>query len=89
MSSKIKIFESTVTLVLANGAQTWAETKGQTKELQTTRNAMLRKIPGERLSDKTRLEDIFTRTKARNIGGVAKLLKMRYAGYVIRDCNLK
>ena len=89
LNSKIKIFESTITPVLAYGAQTWAGTKGQTKKMQTTQNAMLRKILSVRLMDKIRLEDIFRRTKARNVGGVAKLLKYRYAGHVIRDCNLK
>ena len=71
LSSKIKIFESTVAPVLTYGVQTWAETKGQTKKLQITQNAMHRRILGVRLGDKTCLDDIFTRTKARNIGEVS------------------
>jgi len=49
---------------------------------------MLRKFLGVRLRDKTCLDDIFARTKARNIGGIAKLLKFRYTGHVIREYNL-
>jgi len=48
------------------------QTKGQTKKLHTTQNAMLRKFLGVRLRDKTCLEDIFTRTKTTNTGGVVR-----------------
>jgi len=44
---------------------------------------------GIKLSDKTRLQDIYSRTKVRLVGRVAKLLKYRYAGHTMRDSNSK
>jgi len=40
---------------------------------------------GIRLANKTRVESIFEKTKAKNIWGFAKELKYRYAGHVIRE----
>ena len=50
---------------------------------------MLRSILGIRLKDKTSLVDIYKKTKAKRVRGVAELLKLRYAGHVVRESRQK
>jgi len=46
---------------------------------------MLRNILGIRIKDKVRVLDIYRTTKAKRVSGTASLLKMRYAGHMIRE----
>ena len=89
LKSKIRIFESTIIPVMAYGAQTWATTNKQIQKLQTTQNSMLRYILGIRTIDKVKIQKIFQKTKAKKVWVVAKTLKLRFAGHVIRDSSKK
>jgi len=87
--SKIKVFKSMIIPVLTYSCQTWETTNKQMEKFQTTQNAMLRKILGLKRLEKTRNEELFKKTKAKIIWGVAKKLKYRYAGHVIRESKQK
>ena len=50
---------------------------------------MIRSILQVRLKDKTKLIDMFTKTGAKKVGVVAKKLKYKFAGHVIRDQDSK
>ena len=50
---------------------------------------MLRQLFGIKIKDKVSLEKISTKTKAKRVGIIAKTLKLKYAGYLIRECDQK
>ena len=50
---------------------------------------MLRSILGIRIKDEVSLKEIFWKTKAKRVSGIAKILKMRYAGHIIREPKQK
>ena len=89
LKTKIRILESAVIPVLLYGAQTWATTKKQILKLQKTQNAMLRSILQVKLVDKVKTMDIFAKTGAKRVGVVAKKLKYKFAGHMIRDQTTK
>ena len=89
LKTKIRILESSVMPVLTYGAQTWAITQQQIEKLQTTQNAMIWSILRIKVKDKVRLEQLYTKTKAKPVGVATKLLKYRYAGHTMRDLKHK
>jgi len=38
-----------------------------------------------RVKDKPSLEKIYSKTKAKRVWGIAKTLKLRYAGHIVRE----
>lgn len=86
---KIKVLESTVIPVPTYGAQSWTTTDKQIRKLQSIHNSMLRNIIGIRIRDKVNLKEIFQKTKAKRVSWIAKLLKIRYAGHIIREPKQK
>lgn len=50
---------------------------------------MLRNILNIRIKDKIGLKEIFWKTKAKCVLGIAEVLKMRYAGHIMREPNQK
>ena len=89
LKTKIRIFESTVIPVLLYGAQTWALTSKQMKKIQVTQNSMIRSILGIRLKDKVSIKTLFDKSKAKKVWAIAKSLKFKYAGHLIRGNKLK
>ena len=89
LKSKIRIFESTIIPVLTYGAQTWATTKKQIRKIQVFQNSMLRNILGVKLKDKMNLDEIYLKTRAKWVGVIARTLKFRYAGHLVRENNQK
>ena len=85
LSTKMRIFNSTILPIMSYGSQTWATTKKQLKKLNTTLHSMLRKILGIRLKDKVSLAKIRAKTKFKNITIITKKLKYLYAGHVQRS----
>ena len=56
----------------------------------TQKNSNLPKsILGVRLKDKTSLEEIYSKTRAKRVGVIAKTLKFRYAGHLLRENDQK
>jgi len=89
LKSKIRVFESTIVPVLTYGAQTWATTKKQLGKIQTAQNSMLRQLLGIKLKDKVSLEKIYTKTRAKRVGVIAKTHKLKYAGHLMREWDQK
>jgi len=85
IKTKIRILESTIIPVLLSGAQTWALTVKQIKKLQVTQNGMLRSLLNIRLKDKVSLADIYSKTNAKKVRVIARVLKYKYAEHTTWD----
>ena len=59
------------------------------KKVQVTQNAMLRNLLGLKLKDKVSITKLFEKTKVRRAGVVARTLKYKYVGHMVRDVNYK
>jgi len=85
IKTKIRVLESTILSALLHGAQTWALTAKQIKKLHVTQNGMLRILLNIRLEDKVSIADIYSKTKAKQVLVIARVLKYKYGEYAIRD----
>lgn len=70
--------------MLFYGVQTWALT-GKKLERDPNYPKRMRSLLGIRLADKINLGKIYEKTKARKAPVVARTLKFKYAGYMVRD----
>jgi len=50
---------------------------------------MLRSLLGVKLRDKIRLGEIYSKTRARQVGVITRTLKFKYAGHMYRDVSQK
>ena len=50
---------------------------------------MLRQLFGIKLKDKVSLEKIYTKTRAKRVRVIVKILKLKYAGHLMRECDQK
>ena len=50
---------------------------------------MLRYILGVKLKDKRSLEEIYSKTRVKQVGVIARTLKFEYAGHLVRENNQK
>ena len=50
---------------------------------------MLRNLLGVRLKDKTSIGEIYLKTRAKQVGVIARTLKFKYAGHLYREDNQK
>ena len=85
--AKIKILEACTIPSLLYGAQTWSLMQTQLKRLQTTQRRMERSILNIKLKDKISIKKIRERSKAKDVGYLAKRLKFKYVGHLSRTSD--
>ena len=71
------------------GAQTWATINKQFQKIQKTQNAMLPSILQVRLKDKVSNELILNKTRPKVAEVIARTLKYKYMGHVVREQSHK
>ena len=90
---KIKIYRTTILLVVLYGCETWSLTLREERKLSVFENMVLRRIFGPRRDEVTgewrrlhneELSDLYS---SPNIVRVIKSRRMRWAGHVARMCE--
>ncbi len=84
---KTRILESCILPILLYSSQTWTLTKRQAVRLQITQRAMERSLLRINKINKIKNEVIRQRTQMKDVLYVAKKLKLKYAGYMVRSKN--
>lgn len=85
IENKIRILEMCVLPCITYGAQTWAITQKQTRKLTTTQLKMLRNLLKIKRTDRIENTVIRAKTKMKDIASVTRLLKLKYAGHMMRE----
>lgn len=87
LKMRCSVMNTCILPALLYGAQTWSLTKKERDMLSVCQRKMERKILNITLRDKVRNEDIRRKTQIHDAPEVARQLKMKWAGHVMRLNN--
>ena len=79
---KGKIYRSCVQSVLVYGSETWPMKVEDSKRLERTERAMVRRMCGVKLSDRVKSEDLYGRLGIESVTEVIRASRLRWFGHV-------
>jgi hypothetical protein len=81
---KGKIYRACVQSVMIYGSETWPMKVDDSKRLERTERAMVRRMCGVRLSDRVKSEELYRRLGIEEVREVVKRGRLRWFGHVER-----